>query len=171
MADQNRIAQMLEVLADNGFGMYDLSLLMRSINEGVIQKSEKQKEDDERLETRIIEILDDIPIVYMQGYELLVKGIKLAYKHKQATGKPISYIEKKLANVTGLSYQVVVRMMKTVLEGSWRSVDAEVAKKYGVYRNYKIKSCDTGEMCSPSNGMFVTAIADYLIKEEHKKVE
>lgn len=171
MADQSKIAQMLEVLADNGFGMYDLALLMRSLNDEAIAKSNGQLEEDKKIETRIRRLLDDIPIIHMKGYELLVTAIRLAYKCKLETEEPISYLEKKVASVHNVTYQAAGRMMRIILETSWRKVSIDVAERYGVYRTYKIRSCPTGEMCSPSNGMFATAIADYLIREDYRKTE
>lgn len=171
MTDQNKIAQMLEVLADNGFGMYDLALLMQSLDEEVIKKTTDQLTDDEQLEERVRNVLDAIPIRQEKGYELLVTAIKFAYKCKKETGKDIVYLEKKVASHYDVSYQVVNRLIGNVLELSWRNISEEVAKKYKVYRTYKIKQCSTKEMCKPSNGMFVTAIANYLIKEDCQKTE
>lgn len=171
MTDQNKIAQMLEVLADNGFGMYDLALLMRSLDEEVIKKATDQLTDDEQLEERIIRLLDTIPIEEQNGREFLVTGIKLAYKCKRETGKNISFLEKKVAGVYDISCQVVKRMMENILELSWRDVSEEVAKKYRLYRTYKIKQYPTKEMCKPTNGMFVTAIANYLIEQDCQKTE
>lgn len=171
MTDQNKVAQMLEVLADNGFGMYDLAMLFRSLDSKVTEKGNEQLLSDRQLELRIKKVLDNIPIVHHKGYELLVTAIRLAYKCKLETGQNICYLEKKVASIYNLGSKAVQHAMQNVLELSWRYVDKEVAKKYGVYRTYKLKQWDTGEMCKPSNGMFAIAIANYLLMEDSSEAE
>lgn len=171
MTDQNKVAQMLEVLADNGFGMYDLAMLFRSLDSNTTEKGNEQLLSDEQLELRIKKVLDNIPIIHNKGYELLVTAIRLAYKCKLETGQNICYLEKKVASMYNVEPKAVERTIRNTLETSWRYVDEEVAKKYGIYRTHKIKQCDTGEMCNPSNGMFAIAIANYLLKEDRIEAE
>lgn len=171
MTDQNKVAQMLEVLADNGFGMYDLAMLFRSLDSNATEKGNEQLLSDEQLELRIKKVLDNIPIIHNKGYELLVTAIRLAYKCKLETGQNICYLEKKVASMYNVEPKAVERTIRNTLETSWRYVDEEVAKKYGIYRTHKIKQCDTGEMCNPSNGMFAIAIANYLLKEDRIEAE